>query len=132
MRARNHGGAAPTTSPHSKSEAEKALKLYIKAGEAAASKGRDRMLPKVDLLVHTMALNACDNPRLQKMMEGIRDMVRWCQSTIIIHLNEPFMTTLPEHVAICEAICSGEAETAAAAMQTHIQNTSQRIQAFFL
>jgi DNA-binding GntR family transcriptional regulator len=113
-----------------KSEAEKALKLYIKARAAAAGKDRDRLLPKIDLLVHTMALNFCDNPRLQKMMEGIRDMVRWCQSTIILHLNEPFMTTLPEHIAICEAICAGEAETAAAAMQTHIQNTSQRIQAF--
>lgn len=113
-----------------KAEAEKALKLYVKAGEAPMGKERDRLLPKVDLLVHTMALTFCDNPRLQKMMEGIRDMVRWCQSTIILHLNEPFLTTLPEHIAICEAICAGDAERAASAMHTHIENTSQRIQAF--
>jgi DNA-binding GntR family transcriptional regulator len=113
-----------------KSEAEKALKLYVKAGDAPAGKEQERLLPKVDLLVHTMALTYCDNARLQKMMEGIRDMVRWCQSTIILHLNEPFMTTLPEHIAICEAICAGDAEHAAAAMQTHIENTSQRIQVY--
>jgi DNA-binding GntR family transcriptional regulator len=117
--------------PHvPKIEAEKALKLYIRAGEASVGKERDRLLPKVDLLVHTLALTYCDNPRLQKMMEGIRDMVRWCQSTIILHLNEPFMTTLPEHIAICEAICAGNPARAAAAMQTHIENTSERIQAF--
>jgi DNA-binding GntR family transcriptional regulator len=113
-----------------RSEAQGALRLYVQAGEAAAGKERDRLLPKVDLLVHSLALNFCDNPRLQKMMEGIRDMVRWCQSTIILRLNEPFMTTLPEHIAICEAICAGDAETAAAAMQLHIENTSQRIQVF--
>ena len=107
-----------------RAKAEKAIKSYIRAGEAPAGKDRDRMLPKVDLLVHTMALNFCNNPRLQKMMESIRGMVRWCQSTIILHLNEPFLTTLPEHIAICEAICAGDAERAAAAMQSHIENTS--------
>lgn len=113
-----------------KSEAEKALKLYIKAGEAPAGKERDRLLPKVDLLVHSLALSYCDNPRLQKMMEGIRDMVRWCQSTIIVNQNEPFMTALPEHIAICEALCAADAARAAAAMQAHIENTSERIQAY--
>ena len=78
-----------------KSEAERSSKLYIRAGEAAVGKERDRLLPKVDLLVHTLALNYCDNPRLQKMMEGIRDMVRWCQSTIILHLSEPLDLPCP-------------------------------------
>jgi DNA-binding GntR family transcriptional regulator len=113
-----------------KAEAERALQLYIKAGEAPPGKERLRLLPKVDLLIHTLALTYCDNPRLQKMMEGMRDLVKWCQSTIILKLNEPFMTTLPEHIAICEAVCARDPERAAAAMQTHLNNTSERIQAF--
>ena len=113
-----------------KSEAARALKLYKMAGEAPAGEQRDKLLPKVDLLIHTLAVQYCDNPRLQKMMEGLRDLVKWCQRTIILRLDEPFMTTLPEHIAICEAVCGRDPERAAAAMQAHLDSTSERIQAF--
>jgi DNA-binding FadR family transcriptional regulator len=82
------------------------------------------------MLIHALAVDYCDNPRLQKMMEGMRDLVKWCQRTIIQQLDEPFMTTLPEHIAICEAVCARDPERAATAMQTHLDNTSERIQAF--
>lgn len=111
-------------------EARRALELYSRAGEAPPGKERARLLPKVDLLIHTLAVAYCDNPRLQKMMEGMRDLVKWCQRTIILKLDEPFMTTLPEHIAICEAVCARDADRAALAMQTHLANTSERIQAF--
>ncbi|MBN8994300.1 MAG: GntR family transcriptional regulator [Rhizobiales bacterium] len=113
-----------------RAEADRALALYRSAGDAPAGRKRARLLPQVDLLIHTLAVQYCDNPRLQKMMEGMRDLVKWCQRTIILKLDEPFMTTLPEHIAICEAVCAGDAERAAEAMQAHLNNTSERIQAF--
>jgi DNA-binding GntR family transcriptional regulator len=113
-----------------KAEADRALKLYTQAGKAPPGRERDRLLPKVDLLIHTLAVDYCDNPRLQKMMEGMRDMVKWCQRTIILKQDEPFMTTLPEHIAICAAVCAQDPEGAANAMQAHLENTSERIQAF--
>jgi DNA-binding GntR family transcriptional regulator len=111
-----------------KAEADEALSLYTGAGEAPAGKQRIRLLPRVDLLIHTLALTHCDNPRLQKMMEGMRDLVKWRQRTIILKLDEPFITTLPAHIAICEAVCARESERAD--MQTHLNNTSERIQKF--
>ena len=113
-----------------KAEADRALRLYTKAGEAPPGKERDRMLPKIDLLIHTLAVDYCDNPRLQKMMEGMRDLVKWCQRTTVLNLHEPFMTTLPEHIAICEAVCARDPARAAAAMQAHLDSTSERMQAF--
>lgn len=115
-----------------RAEAERALRLYLKAGETPPGKERERLLPKIDLLIHTLAWQHCDNPRLQRMIEGIGDLVKWCQKTIILKLNEPFLTTLPEHVAICEAVCAGDAERAAAAMHRHLSLTSERIQSFLL
>src|SRR4051794_19687432 len=73
-----------------KKEADRALRLYTKAAEAPSGKERDRLLPRIDLLIHTLAVDYCDNPRLQKMMEGMRDLVRWCQKTTVLSLHEPF------------------------------------------
>lgn len=41
--------------------------------------------------------------------------------------HEPFMTML---LAICEAVCARDPERAAAAMQTHLNKTAERIQDF--
>lgn len=115
-----------------KAEADRALRLYTQAGDTPPGKERDRLLPKIDLLIYTLAADYCDNPRLQKMMEGMRDLVKWCQRTTVLNLREPFMTTLPEHIAICEAVCAGDPARAAAAMQVHLDNTSVRMQSFLL
>jgi DNA-binding GntR family transcriptional regulator len=111
-------------------EAQRALQLYMAARDAASAAQRSRLLPKIDLLIHTLALQHCDNPRLQKAMENMADLVRWCQRTIIARLDEPFLATLPEHIAICEAVCARDPDRAAAAMHSHLSNTLERIQKF--
>jgi DNA-binding GntR family transcriptional regulator len=109
---------------------ERALKLYKSVRDAASIDRRKRLLLKVDLLIHTLGLEYCGNPRLQKMMEGLRDLIKWCQRTIILRLEEPYMSTLPEHIAICEAVSARDPDRAAAAMTEHLSNTLVRIQKF--
>jgi len=111
-------------------KAERALKLYKAARDTTSDAERKRLLPKVDLLIHTLGLEYCGNPRLQKLMEGMRDLIKWCQRTIILRLEEPYMTTLPEHIAICEAVCARDPNRAAAAITEHLSNTLARIQEF--
>lgn len=111
-------------------KAERALKLYRDARDTTSEAERKRLLPKVDLLIHVLAHEYCDNSRLQKLMDGIGDLITWCQRTIILRLKEPFVTTLPEHIAICEAVCARDPDRAAAAMTEHLSNTLARIQAF--
>jgi DNA-binding GntR family transcriptional regulator len=111
-------------------KAERALKLYCAARDTTSDTERKRLLPKVDLLIHRLAEQYCDNPRLQKLMEGLRDLVKWCQRTIILRLNEPYKATLPEHIAICEAVCARDPDRAAAAMNEHLTNTLARVQQF--
>jgi DNA-binding GntR family transcriptional regulator len=109
---------------------ERALKLYKSARDAVSIDRRKRLLLKVDLLIHTLGLEYCGNPRLQKMMERLRDLIKWCQRTIILRLEEPYMSTLPEHIAICEAVSARDPDRAAAAMTEHLSNTLVRIQKF--
>jgi DNA-binding GntR family transcriptional regulator len=111
-------------------QAERALRLYKAARDSTSDAERNRVLPKIDMLIHNLGYDHCDNPRLQKLIEGMRDLVKWSQRTIIVNLNEPFMTTVPEHIAICEAVCDRDADRAAAAMQDHLSCTLKRIQSF--
>ena len=113
-----------------KAEGDRALRAYTLAAEAKTAKDRDRLLRKVDLLIHSLAQKYCDNTRLQTMIESMTDMVRWCQRTIILHLNEPFLATLPEHIAICQAVCDRDPDRAAAAMHVHLTRTLGRIQSY--
>lgn len=111
-------------------QAERALRLYKTARDSASATERNRSLQKVDMLIHDLGQNHCGNPRLQKLMEGMRDLVKWSQSTIILNLTEPFITTLPEHIAICQAVCDRDADLAAAAMHDHLSRTLRRIEVF--
>lgn len=113
-----------------KAEARRALGLYTKARDAASDAERRRLLPQIDLLIHTLGQEYCGNVRLQKLMDGMRDLIRLSQRTITAKLDEPFTTTLPEHIAICEAVCEGDAELAAERMHLHLENTFARIAEF--
>jgi DNA-binding GntR family transcriptional regulator len=110
-------------------DSARALDLYVTARDTAGRQ-RARLLPKIDLLIHSLALKYCDNTRLQKTIENMTDLVKWCQNTIILNVDEPFVATLPEHIAICEAVCARDPERAAKAMHIHLTNTSERIQEF--
>lgn len=117
--------------PHiPREEAMKTRELYLQAGEKLAGKTQQQQvsLPTVDLLIHKLALQYCDNMRLKKMMQEIWGQIEWCQNTIASQLQEPFLTTLPEHIAVCDAVIAGHADEASAAMHRHLTLTSERIQ----
>lgn len=109
-------------------EARRALELYQSAKEQRTAAERARLLPKIDALIHDLAHEHCGNPRLQKIMNGIRYLIKWSQSTIIVNMQEPFSKTLPEHIAICQAVCARDPERAVNAMQVHLQNTYERLE----
>ena len=63
-------------------------------------------------------------------MEGLQDLIKWCQRTISLRLTEPYVATLPEHIAICQAVCDRDPDRAATAMNEHLMNTLARVQTF--
>lgn len=105
--------------------ANSALECYSKAFNAAPRE-RNKHLAKVDYLVHKLVIEYCGNDRLVKMMGGLSDLIKWSQQTIIRDLREPYETTLPEHIEICEAICARNPERASRAMRVHLENTYER------
>jgi DNA-binding GntR family transcriptional regulator len=111
-------------------EARNALSLYAQAQSASPKEEKDEQLPKIDLLIHNLALKHCGNQRLIKTMGGLQDLIRWSQQTIIRNLKKPYETTLPEHIRICEAVCARDAAGAAEAMRVHLENVYQRIERF--
>ena len=109
-------------------EAEQTRALYLQAGETLHQQSVEQSLPAVDLLIHKLALQYCDNVRLSKMMQEMWSQIEWCQNTVASQLQEPFLTTLPEHIAICDAVIAGDADAASRAMYRHLTLTSERIQ----
>ena len=107
-------------------EARNALTLYTDA-QVRPDDERAKRLPAIDLLIHDLAVKYCGNRRLQRLMESINDLVRWSRQTIIRNLPHPYDTTVPEHIRICEAVCDGDGERAASAMQDHLQQSLERI-----
>lgn len=111
-------------------EAQQARLLYLQAQSATEEEGKQEMLLKTDLLIHDLGIGHCGNQRLNNIMDDLRDMVRWSQQTIIRHLNEPYETTLPEHIRIIEAVCARNPGAAADAMRLHLEKSYERIELF--
>ena len=109
-------------------EAAETLAAYCDLGRLPNSEERNARLSEIDNLVHKVCINHCGNARLIRQMHNLQDMIRWAQSTTIQYLNEPFETTLPEHIRICEAFVQRDGPEAEAAMESHLSATSQRIQ----
>lgn len=109
-------------------EARRALQLYTDASANPSEAGRNQMLREIDRLVHVLVYEHCGNPRLRKIMDGVRDLITFSQRTIIAKSDEAFVKTLPEHIAICEAICARDPDRAASEMQRHLENSLYRIE----
>lgn len=107
--------------------AEDALGRYQRARDAASERERQKALSAIDNLIHDLIIRNCGNTRLKRIMDGLRDHVRWSQQTIIARVREPFNETLPEHIRICEAVVARDVAGAVAAMREHLQNTFRRI-----
>ncbi|MBC2666097.1 GntR family transcriptional regulator [Novosphingobium flavum] len=111
-------------------EIVRAIGLYTDAGTTTDPRERERLLRKVDALIHSIAQKWCGNARLAKLLEELGELVHWCQNTIIAQLDEPLFVTLPEHLGICEAVRARDPERAEQAMRVHLTNTLERIQTF--
>jgi DNA-binding GntR family transcriptional regulator len=105
--------------------AEDALARYRAAGTARLNPERE--LARIDELVHDLVHEHCGNRRLQRMAESVRDLVVWSRQTIIRHMPEAYLTTLPEHIAICEALAARDPDGAETAMRRHLEASMVRI-----
>lgn len=92
------------------------------AGEAA--------LAEVDSLVHDIVRDHCGNERLKKLMESVKDLIAWSRRTIVRNLPEAYATTLPEHLAICDALAARDADGSETAMRAHLTAALGRIEAY--
>lgn len=109
--------------------AERALDALGKYEAASALDGAARvaMLTEIDLMVHDIALEYCNNSRLQRIMTGLNDLVRWSRLSVIRNLPQAYDTTLPEHIRICQALCARDGERASKEMFSHLNNSLDRI-----
>lgn len=96
---------------------------------AAVTQG-EQALAQVDSLVHDIVRDHCGNQRLRKLMESVNDLVVWSRRSIIRNLPEAFATTLPEHLAICDALVARDADASEAAMRAHLSASLGRIDAY--
>lgn len=106
--------------------AREVLEKYKAAGAVGGSK-RIARLREVDDAIHDVAFEYCNNKRMRKMMESVRDLIFWSKQTIIRNVPEPYDATLPEHVAICEALVKRDGDAAERAMRVHLENSLARI-----
>jgi DNA-binding GntR family transcriptional regulator len=111
-------------------EARDVLNAYARARDSTNEDGRKRLLSEADPRIHELAVRHCGNGRLTAMIDSIRDLVLLSQRTIMLFLNEPLETTLPEHIAIAEAVCARDAGGANRAMHAHLSNTLRRVETF--
>lgn len=109
-------------------EIREALELYRSAKSATNDDSRSALLPKIDNLIHNIAMRHCDNAHLIRTLVGLRDVISWSQGTIIRRLVRPYDETLHEHIRIAEAMCSRDSDRARQAMKTHLANSLRRIQ----
>ncbi|ESW60331.1 MAG: GntR family transcriptional regulator [Rhodobacter sp. CACIA14H1] len=89
---------------------------------------QETALQEVDTLVHDIVRDNCGNSRLIRLMEGVRDLVQWSRQTIIRHVPESFAASLPEHLAICDALAARHADGAERAMRIHLDGVLARIE----
>jgi DNA-binding GntR family transcriptional regulator len=108
-------------------EAEDALTAYKRARDATNERERRKALAAIDNLIHDVMIRNCGNSRLIKIMNGLRDHVRWSQQTVIARVPQPYNDTLPEHIRIAEAVCRRDTAAAVVAMREHLENSYHRI-----
>jgi DNA-binding GntR family transcriptional regulator len=108
-------------------EVEDALSAYKRARDATNERERRKTLAAIDNLIHDVIIQNCGNSRLIKIMNGLRDHVRWSQQTIIARASQPYNDSLPEHIRIAEAVCSRDTAAAVATMREHLENSYHRI-----
>lgn len=84
------------------------------------------MLIEYDHLIHDTIVQHCGNTRLVTIMEDLGDLIDWARATIVTHEPKSYEITLPEHLAIIDALTARDAEAAFMAMRKHLKSAFQR------
>jgi DNA-binding GntR family transcriptional regulator len=108
-------------------EAERVRDAYRRA-QSEAKAGDRSGLTDNDRLVHDLAREHCGNVRLQRLLAGQTDLIRWAQNAIVNEMPAAYELALPEHIAIMDAVCAREAGRAAAAMRRHLESSRARLE----
>jgi DNA-binding GntR family transcriptional regulator len=109
-------------------EALHVLSGYLDA-EKASLVGDFSIASKVDRAVHDFARTHCGNERLQRALASQMELIRWAQRTINRKVPAAYVIALPEHIQIMRAMCARDAEGAARAMRSHLENSRERLKA---
>jgi DNA-binding GntR family transcriptional regulator len=109
-------------------DTSRVLNGYLDAEKAAAS-GDLSIASKVDRSVHDFTRAHCGNERLQKALASHMELIRWAQRAINRKVPAAYVIALPEHIQIMRAMCARDADGAARAMRTHLENSRERLKA---
>jgi DNA-binding GntR family transcriptional regulator len=107
-------------------ELERAWRVLCEAEASYSATGNTEGLLSQDSLVHDLIIQYCENEMLDSLMQGLRDLSRWAQRTVIRSRPEAVTEALPEHKAILEALRSRSAVEAEKALVSHLNNTLER------
>lgn len=93
---------------------EKALK-QIESGKGAA------LFDVCDNMVHDLIVEYSSNRRMRKIMDDLRDLIRWARSAVIEVRENARAKAARDHIAILKALIKGDAETAATRLKKHLE-----------
>lgn len=99
-------------------EIEEACKALDETGDRGP-------LIRSDEVVHDLVLQNCGNRKLVEMIESLGDHIRWTRS-VITKVPLTYEAAVPEHLLILNALRLRDAESAKAAMRSHLKNSFNR------
>jgi DNA-binding GntR family transcriptional regulator len=106
----------------------KATRQEYRGAEAMKrSTERYQRLLDIDHLIHDLVLEFCPNKRLTKIMSDNSSYIDWCRNVVARRVEGAMEPTIPEHIALCDAIIARDARGAADRMREHLIATQNRL-----
>ena len=107
-------------------ELDRAWHIFSKVEVSLDEKRTLDALLAHDSLVHDLIIVHCGNGMLVALMQGLRDLSRWAQRTVIRLQPEAIAKAVPEHKRILRALLDRDARAAERALISHLRNTLKR------
>ena len=99
---------------------------YQQAERELGLTGSEEVLDPIDLLIHNLTLQHCDNDLLKEMLTQLRHQVEWVR-TIAGKGAHRYEQSFQEHKEILAALQRRDPEAAAQAMQDHLRRTKSTV-----
>lgn len=106
------------------------LDSLIESQKSIASQEEAHMFITIDQNFHIYLAELTGNGKLLNIMRALRD-VHLRLGVEAVQIKQRYEATLCEHIAIVEALRSGEGASAADAMRSHIRRTREALLAWF-